>query len=83
MAHIDPHAPICDGIPFDDMQGVPEETARILMARGLVYVTDLIINGRDFSGMIIAGSHAQAETIAFGRGLGEIVVGQAVKTTPA
>lgn len=80
--HNDPDAPICDGICFDDLHDVPEETARILMARGLVYVTDLIINGRDFSGMIIAGSHAQAETIAFGRGLEEVVTGQAIKTIP-
>ena len=80
--HIDDHAPICDGLCFDDLHGLPDDLARILIARGLVYVTDLAINGRDYSGMIIAGSHGQAENIAFGRGLHEIVVGQAVKTMP-
>ena len=80
--HIDDNAPICDGLCFDDLHGLSDATTRMLMARGLVYVTDLQINGRDYSGMIIAGSHRQAEKISFGRGLHEIVVGQAVKTVP-
>ena len=82
MPHIDPHAPFCDAILFNDLHNAPKSWADLLMARGLVYTTSLVINGRTFCGMIVAGSLTQAVEIAFGRGLGEIVTGQAVQIVP-
>ena len=82
MPHIDPHEPFCDAIQFDDLYAAPKSWADLLMARGLVYTTELAIEGRTFCGMVVAGSLTQAVEIAFGRGLGEIVTGKAVQIVP-
>lgn len=75
---VHPTDPVADGILFDDTHGAPDAVVNRLAGRGLVYVTDLRLNRRLFGGRIIARSEAEAEQIAFGRGLGETVVGMLV-----
>ncbi|WP_145925926.1 hypothetical protein [Shinella sp. HZN7] len=77
---IHPTRPIADGILFDDLHGAPVEVINLLAARRLVFVTDLRLNRRLYGGLIVARSGAEAERVAFGRGLGEEVVGTLVRT---
>jgi len=76
---LDPEKPTIDGIPFDDLYGAPPELARRCVARGLAWATVTQIDDGDhvviISGLILASSRKQAEDIAFGRGLGEVVQG--------
>ncbi|MCT7667638.1 hypothetical protein [Shinella kummerowiae] len=72
---VHPTDPFADGILFDDTHGAPDTVINRLAARRLVYVTDLRLNRRLYGGRIIARSEAEAERVAFGRGLGEEVVG--------
>jgi len=76
-------APFADGILFDDLHGASFELVNRLAARGLVFITDLRVNGRLYGGTIVASSPAAAERIAFGRGLHEEVVGTLVFSAPA
>lgn len=72
---IDPVRPIADGTPFDDLHGLSTEASNMLAARGVVFCTEFKAAGRSFGGNIIAASWRAAEEIAFGRGLGEQVIG--------
>ncbi len=78
--HVHPTDPIADGILFDDTHDAPEAVVNYLAARQLVYLTDLRLNRRLYGGRIIARSEAEAERIAFGRGLGEEIVGMLAST---
>lgn len=75
MIHIDAHRPIADGIQFDDLIGLPIDACNLLAARGVVFCTEFEANGSRYGGRIVATSWKAAEDIAFGRGLGEEVVG--------
>lgn len=76
----DAKAPICDGIPFDDLHLIEsDEIANMLCARGLVWLTDFEgSDGKTYGGSVLAASAEAATQIAFGRGLGEIVIGPAL-----
>ncbi len=76
--HIHPTRPIADGILFDDLDGAPLDVVNRLAARQMVFVTYVRLNRRPYGGRIVARSEAEAEQIAFGRGLGETVVGTLV-----
>lgn len=80
--HVHPTAPVADGICFDDLHGAPAEIINLLAARRLVFVTDLRLNRRLYGGLIVARCEADAARVAFGRGLGEEVVGTLVHTGP-
>lgn len=73
--HIDAQEPIADGIVFDDLHGAPMKVRNTLAARGLVFLTEFRANGKTYGGTIVAGSLHAAEQIAFGRALGETVIG--------
>lgn len=73
--HVDADRPLADGICFDDMAGLPIETRNLLARRGVVFLTEFLAAGKSYGGSIIASSWEQAELIAFGRGLGERVIG--------
>lgn len=61
---------ICDELTrFGDAQ------AALLISRGLVYLTDLKLDG-DRHGTIVAASYADAESVARARGRGEMVIGR-------
>jgi len=81
-AHVHPSAPIADGILFDDLHGASFELINRLAARKLVFVTDLRLNRRLYGGIIVAASEAEAERIAFGRGLHEEIVGTLAAVGP-
>lgn len=72
---IHPSKPIADGILFDDLFGLTCSQKRIFAARGVVFVTSFRANDRPYTGCIVATSEAEAEKIAFGRGLGERIDG--------
>jgi len=80
--HVHPTQPIADGILFDDTHGASDAMVNRLAARQLVYLTDLRLNRRLYGGRIIARSEAEAERVAFGRGLGEEIVGTLARTGP-
>lgn len=66
----DEAADICDELTrFSDAQ------AALLTSRGLVYLTDLKLDG-DRHGTIVAASYADAESVARRRGRGEKVIGR-------
>lgn len=73
---IDERDPIADGILFDDLHGCSFEAVNRLAARGVVFVTSFRVDGREYGGKIVARDWAAAEVVAFGRGLGEAVVGR-------
>jgi hypothetical protein len=74
---MDPKRPFCDGIRFSDLAMVRSKRHRtMLIERGLVYRTEFSPQEGFFTrGDIIAKDRQQARRIAFGRGLGEKVVG--------
>jgi hypothetical protein len=78
--HIHPTLPYADGICFDDLEGFDIAHANRLGTGGTVYLTEFKANDRRYGGRIIARSQEQAEAIAFGRGLGEEVLGRLVLT---
>jgi hypothetical protein len=80
--HVHPTDPIADGILFDDTHGASDAIVNRLAARQLVYVTVLRLNRRLYGGRIVARSEAEAEWVAFGRGLGEEIVGTLARTGP-
>lgn len=80
---VHPTDPIADGILFDDTHGAPDAVINRLAARQFIFVTDLRLNRRLYGGRIIARCEAEAERVAFGRGLGEIIVGTLVCTGTA
>ncbi len=66
----DEAADICDELTrFSDAQ------ATLLTSRGLVYLTDLKLDGGRHA-TIVAASHADAESVARARGRGERVIGR-------
>lgn len=69
---------MADGIVFDDLHGLPKQAVNRLAARGVVFCTEFRTAGRLYGGNIITTSWPAAEQIAFGRGLGEQVVGEMV-----
>ena len=75
MTRLHPSAPIADGILFDDTHGLPEQHVAMLRGRGLLFATVFEDGDRQICGVIIAHSWPAAQDIAFGRGLGERVVG--------
>jgi hypothetical protein len=77
---VDGVAATADKIPFDDLHGLPDRISNLLAARGVVFVTEFKANGRRYTGNIVARSWADAKVVAFGRGLGESVVGKLVGT---
>jgi hypothetical protein len=78
--HVHPALPYADGVCFDDLQGFDVKAANHLAMSGTVYLTEFKANGHRYGGRIIARSQQQAEEIAFGRGLGEDVLGRLVLT---
>ena len=76
---IDDHAPYADGILFDDIHGWPSEAVNFLAARCLLYSTEFTHDGRTFCGHVVASDGHKAQTIAFGRGLGERVTGRVIE----
>lgn len=82
ITHIHPTRPVVDGICADDLYAFPDPAARAtLIGRGLVYKTSFFADGYILGGTIVAGSWEQAEEIAFGRGLGETIVGLMMRPT--
>lgn len=80
---IDATRPIADGICFDDMAGMPLHVRNMLAARGVVFLTEFEANGSRYGGSVIAATWEKADEVAFGRGLGETVIGVLAKTVPA
>jgi hypothetical protein len=71
----DPNKPFCDGLLYSDLWMLRDRRDHnILAARNIVYLTEFRTpEGVVYSGDIIAKNRRQAERIAFGRGLGEVV----------
>ncbi|MCA6096821.1 hypothetical protein QA635_24575 [Bradyrhizobium brasilense] len=59
----------------DELTRFSAAQAALLTSRGLVYLTDLKLDGGRH-GTIVAASHAEAQAIARARGRGERVVGR-------
>jgi hypothetical protein len=76
---VHPSRPLADGICFDDCEAFDVDHLNHLAAIGAVYLTEFKANGRRYGGRIIARSQEQAESITFGRGLEENVVGRMVE----
>lgn len=76
---IDEHRPIADGIPFDDLHGLSVRTRNVLASRGVVFLTEFEANGSRYGGSVIASTWEKADEVAFGRGLGERVIGVLAK----
>lgn len=70
--------PIADGIPFDDTLGFSGRQIKLLKARRVVFITKFYDEDGDrwFDGAIIATDIDAARAVAFGRGLGEEVLGE-------
>jgi hypothetical protein len=67
--------PFFAGRCFDDTYYLPAASYRLLIERGLVYVTSFTIGDISYAGLIIAASWDQARQIARQRKLGEAVDG--------
>jgi hypothetical protein len=80
IIQVDAVRPFADGICFDDMMGLSIETRNLLARSGVVYCTEFRTGGHVYCGSIIAPSWEQADLVAFGRGLGEKVIGKLVMT---
>ena len=72
--------PIADGIIFDDTLGLGRKQVQLLKARKVLFATRFHDEDGDrwFDGSIIATDIDAARAIAFGRGLGEEVLGELV-----
>lgn len=75
---VDPNRSTVDGTSYDDLRGLSPQLRKALIARNLVYCTELFANGDKYCGHVIALSYEQADQIVFGRGLDEKVVGRLV-----
>ena len=75
---ISKHMPVADGIIFDDTLGFSRRQIQLLKARGVLFASRFRDGGRSFGGVIIASDIDAARAIAFGRGLGEEVLGELV-----
>lgn len=73
---LDPTKPICDGILFDDVFEAPSHLIAYLIGREMLWATEFLAAEQVFAGRIVARDLKQAEDVAFGRGLGEKVVGK-------
>lgn len=73
---MDPNQPFADGICFDDMHGMNLQQKNLLAKRGLVFLTEFNVEGVRYGGTIVSKDWDRAEEVAFGRGLGETVIGQ-------
>lgn len=72
-----------DGISFRDTEGFTLEQINFLAQRGVVFLTTFTTEeGIPYGGHIISRDWAHAEEIAFGRGLGETILGRMVATGP-
>jgi hypothetical protein len=83
VVRIDPYRGLADGIEFDALNGLTKADRDLLIAREVVYCTEFKVNGRTYGGTIVARDSQMAERVAFGRGLGEEVVGRLVFTGSA
>jgi hypothetical protein len=72
---VHPSWPIADGIPFDDLGDLDDALVNLLASRNVVYLTEFEDGGRRHGGRIVAASWQDAERVAFGRALGEKVIG--------
>lgn len=74
------HLPVADGIIFDDTLGFSRRQIQLLKARRVLFITKFYDEDGDrwFDGAIIATDIDAARAIAFGRGLGEEVLGELV-----
>ncbi len=72
--------PIADGIIFDDTFGFSRSQVQLLKARHVLFLTRFRDEAGDrwFDGNIIATDIDAARAVAFGRGLGEEVLGELV-----
>lgn len=70
--------PVADGIVFDDTLGFSRRQVQLLKARRVLFITRFRDEEADrwFGGIIIATDIDAAKVVAFGRGLGEEVVGE-------
>lgn len=70
--------PTADGIIFDDTFGFSRNQIGLLKARHVVFATQFRDEDRDrwYGGIIIATDIDAARAVAFGRGLGEEVLGE-------
>lgn len=80
--------PFIDGISCDDTHGLPPSVVALFRRRGLVWLTKICIDnpGEEYrrpGGYIVAATLAEAERIAFGRGLDEEVIGLFAAEVPA
>jgi hypothetical protein len=75
MIRVNSSQGIADGIVFDDLSSLPEAYRNLLAAREVVYCTELRVDGHTYAGTIIAKDPQMAERVAFGRGLGEQIIG--------
>lgn len=80
MTHVNPYTPHADNICFDDLWNIPMEQRNLLASRRVVFGTEFRANDKTYAGNIVAPSWEAAERIAFGRGLGEEIVGRLVET---
>jgi hypothetical protein len=71
----DPARPFYDGLLYSDLWMLRDRRHHnILAARGVVYLTEFRSpEGVVYCGDIIAKNRCQAERVAFGRGLGEVI----------
>lgn len=58
------------------------DTAKLLMERGLVFVTEFHEGEARYGGSIIASGHREAARICDARGLGETVIGRLEEVIP-
>lgn len=70
-----PGQPIADGIRYDDITLFNEQQQRMLVGRGMVWLTSFDGDGMAMGGTVVAGSREQADEIADARGLGETIDG--------
>jgi len=77
---VDANCPIADGIPFDDTLGFSRRQIQLLKARRILFNTRFRDEAGDrwYGGVIIATDLDAARAVAFGRGLGEEVLGELV-----
>jgi hypothetical protein len=63
-------------VQTDELLGITDDTQKVLIERGLVYLTELsMANGGVAAGTVIAKDEAQAALALEARGMGEKVVG--------
>lgn len=72
--------PVADGIVFDDTLGFSRRQIELLKARKVLFLTRFRDEAGDrwFDGSIIATDIDAARAVAFGRGLGEEVLGELI-----